>query len=170
MIQKVLKMGNQSLLQKSEPILENEFDTAELHKLIEDLRDTMHATDGVGIAAPQIGVNKRIFVIEYGDDSERYVNIGVQPFTVIINPVLKQIDTELSSYNEGCLSVPGLRGSVMRSKHIEYSYHDQFGNLHTGQNDSFFARVLQHETDHLDGILYPMRMQDMSTLAFVDQE
>jgi peptide deformylase len=166
MIKPVLTMGNPLLFNKSEPIAAAEFGTVELDNLIIDLYDTMCATGGVGIAAPQIGVNKRIFIIEYKDDNPRYDEIGNRDLTVVINPVVEFIGSEQTPFNEGCLSLPHLRGEVWRHKAIEYKYYDQYGNLHEGFDDGFFARVMQHELDHLDGILYVMRMRDIKTLSY----
>ncbi len=169
MIKQVLKMGNPSLLEKSLPITKEEFGSAELLRLIEDLVDTQRHYGGIGIAAPQIGVNKQIVIIEYYQkDITRYTDIGDCPLKVIINPKIIPIGEEESAMNEGCLSVPGLRGEVFRPTVIYYEYYDQYGNFFSGEDSSVFARVLQHECDHLNGILYPMRMRDISKLAFVD--
>lgn len=169
MLQKVLKMGEPLLLQKAMPVKPEEFNTSELDQLIEDLVDTQKHYGGVGIAAPQIGVGKQVVVIEYYQkDITRYANVGDRPRTVIINPQIEFIGEEIIALNEGCLSVPGLRGEVSRPQRISYVYYDQFGVKYDGVDDGFFARVLQHECDHLMGILYPMRMDDISKLGFVD--
>lgn len=169
MLQKVLKMGEPLLLQRSLPVEQSEFNSKELLQLIEDLIDTQKHHGGIGIAAPQIGVSKQVIVIEYYQkDITRYDNVGDMPLTVIINPQLEFIDDEKVAFSEGCLSVPGLRGVVSRNKMVKYKYYDQYGTLYSGQDDGFFARVLQHEYDHLMGILYPMRMDDISQLGFVD--
>ncbi|MDD3265993.1 MAG: peptide deformylase [Burkholderiales bacterium] len=169
MIKPVLKMGHPLLLNRADELKECEFNTTELKELIQDLQDTQHHHGGIGIAAPQIGVSKRILLIEfYQKDITRYDDMGDCPLKVIINPEINHIGSTESVFNEGCLSVPGLRGEVSRPISIAYKYYDEFGVLHEGQDDGIFARVLQHEIDHLDGILYPMRMQDISKLAFVD--
>ena len=164
-------MGAASLFEQARPVLDHEFNQPELFKLIENLTDTQRASGGVGIAAPQIGVNLRVVVIEYAEKNiTRYANVGDCRHTVIINPVIELLDNELVAFNEGCLSVPGLKGEVWRAKSIRFSSYDQFGGLHQGIDDGFFARVLQHECDHLDGVLYPMRMTDLRKLAFIDAE
>lgn len=169
MIVPIRKMGDPILLQKSALITKEEFGSNELLNLIQDLIDTQHHHGGIGISAPQIGVSKQIAVIEYQQKNiSRYSNIGDCPLRVIINPIIMPIGNEKSTFTEGCLSVPGLRGEVSRPAAISYQYYDQFGNLYKGGDSAFFARVIQHEYDHLNGILYPMRMQDISKLAFVD--
>lgn len=171
MLRKVLKMGADSLLQSSHAILAEEFATPQLYSLIEDLIDTQKHYGGVGIAAPQIGINKQVVVIEYYQtDISRYQDIGDCPRLIMINPQITPLGNEKNSYNEGCLSLPGLRGEVSRPKQITYEYYDEKGNLHQGEADGFLARVMQHECDHLKGILYPMQMDDISKLAFIDIE
>lgn len=169
MLQQILKMGDPRLLQKAARVDIAEFNTPELLQLIEDLIDTQKNAGGVGIAAPQIGVSKQVVIIEYYQKNiTRYNNVGDRSLTVIINPELTFIDDEKVVFSEGCLSVPGLRGEVFRNKTVKYKYYDQFGQEYCGIDDSFFARVLQHEYDHLIGILYPMRMNDMSKLSVVN--
>ena len=169
MIIPVLKMGAKSLLEPSQEVTPAEFNHPDLLQLIQNLHDTQKHLGGVGIAAPQIGINKRVLIIEYfQNEINRYQDIGDCPLKVIINPRISAIDNAWSNFNEGCLSLPGLRGEVSRPAAISYQYYDQFANLHQGEDSGFFARVLQHECDHLDGILYPMKMQDLSTLAFVE--
>ncbi len=169
MIVPIRKMGDQCLLVRSSEVSAAEFNQPELLQLIQNLRDTQQHLGGVGIAAPQIGVNKRVVLIEYYQkDITRYSDVGDCPLCVIINPEIQFLSAECSTFNEGCLSVPGLRGEVSRPIGIAYKYYDQFGQLHQGEDKGFFARVMQHECDHLDGVLYPMRMQDLRTLAFID--
>jgi peptide deformylase len=161
MIKDVLQIGDPLLLERSLEITDDAFNSEQLKILIVDMVDTMHETGGVGFSAIQIGVKKRIAVIEYGLDKDhpRYKEIGECPLTIVINPEIKTIGAETSEYNEGCLSVVGERGDVLRPKTIEYKYYDLEGNLITGQSDNFFARVIQHEIDHMDGILFPMRIE-----------
>jgi peptide deformylase len=169
MIKPIRKMGDPCLLKISDHITKEEFGSQNLFDILADMEDTMRHLGGVGIAAPQIGINKQVVIIEYYQkDITRYQNIGDCPRKVIINPIIEAITEEEESFSEGCLSVPGLRGTVSRPKAINYQYFDEYGNLHKGTEDSFFARVMQHECDHLQGVLYPMRMKDMSTLAFID--
>lgn len=169
MIVAIRKMGDPCLLTPSTAIAPEEFNSMELKQLIQNLRDTQRHLGGVGIAAPQIGINKRVLVIEYYQTQiARYSDIGDCPLRVIINPEITPMGDDLSVFNESCLSLPGLCGEVIRPQAIRYRYHDETGQLYEGEDADFFARVLQHECDHLDGVLYPMRMQDMSKLAFVD--
>ncbi len=171
MIVSIRRMGEPCLLEKSVAVTSSEFNSIELLNLIDNLSDTQHHFGGVGIAAPQIGINKRIFIIEYYQkDITRYSNTGDCPRKIIINPEILSVSNEQISFNEGCLSLPGLRGTVNRSVKISYQYFDQFGNLYRGEDDGFFARVFQHEYDHLDGMLYPMRMNDLRSLSYVDAD
>ena len=158
-------MGDPVLLQKAAPV--ERFDTPELHALIQDMKDTMADMNGAGIAAPQIGVSQRvvIFGIEH---NPRYPDADEVPFTVLINPVIEPIGNEMEEGWEGCLSVPGMRGIVPRYTHLRYTGFDQFGNPIDRTVDDFHARVVQHECDHLDGILYPMRIEDLTRFGFTD--
>lgn len=164
-IRPVLRMGDPVLLQKAAPV--ERFDTPELHALIQDMKDTMADMNGAGIAAPQIGVSQRvvIFGIEH---NPRYPDADEVPFTVLINPVIEPIGNEMEEGWEGCLSVPGMRGIVPRYTHLRYTGFDQFGNPIDRTVDDFHARVVQHECDHLDGILYPMRIEDLTRFGFTD--
>lgn len=164
-IRPVLRMGDPVLLQKAAPV--ERFDTPELHALIQDMKDTMADMNGAGIAAPQIGVSQRvvIFGIEH---NPRYPDADEVPFTVLINPVIEPIGNEMEDGWEGCLSVPGMRGVVPRYTHLRYTGFDQFGNPIDRTVDDFHARVVQHECDHLDGILYPMRIEDLTRFGFTD--
>lgn len=169
MIKPIRKMGDPCLLKVSDLVTTEEFGSQGLFDLLTDMEDTMRHLGGVGIAAPQIGINKQVVIIEYYQkDITRYQDVGDCPRRVIINPVIKAITEEEEPFFEGCLSVPGLRGEVSRPKSIEYEYFDENGNLHKGADGGFLARVMQHECDHLQGVLYPMRMKDMSTLAFIN--
>ncbi|BCL74635.1 peptide deformylase [Jeongeupia sp. HS-3] len=164
-IRPVLKMGTPSLLQQSEPV--QAFDTPELHALIVDLFDTMHATDGVGIAAPQIGINLQVVIFGF-DANPRYPHAAPVPPTVLINPVITPLSQELEEGWEGCLSVPGLRGEVPRYTRIRYQGFDAQGQVIDREVDGFHARVVQHECDHLWGILYPQRIRDMTRFGYTD--
>lgn len=170
MIRDVLTIGDERLLQISKPLGQEEFNTPELDSIIHDMRDTMHHKGGVGIAAVQIGYHKRITIIEYDGNNPRYAEIGDCPLTVIINPEYEALDQEVVDFTEGCLSVPDMRGSVSRPKHILYKFYNQHGELIEGHNDGFFARVLQHEIDHMDGILFPTRITDESTIVQTNAE
>lgn len=167
MIRPILRMGTPSLFEKSRPWPEDRFDTPELHALIADMKDTMAAANGAGLAAPQIGENVRVVMFAVGENP-RYPNRERIPFTVLINPVLTPLSVEETGDWEGCLSVPGMRGLVWRPAAIRYQGFDPQGGLIDRQVDGFHARVVQHETDHLDGILYPMRMRDMKDFGFTE--
>jgi len=158
-------MGDPRLLRGSEPV--TRFGTNELRALVEDLWDTMRATDGVGIAAPQIGVALRVVVFGF-EANPRYPDAPPIPETVLINPILTALTDELEEGWEGCLSVPGLRGAVSRPGRIRYQGVDADGNPIDRTVDGFHARAVQHEVDHVDGILYPMRISDMRKFGFRD--
>jgi peptide deformylase len=164
-IKTVLRMGDPILLQKALPV--EAFDTPELHALIQDMEDTMAHMDGAGIAAPQIGVSLRVVIFGVGKNP-RYPDAEQVPYTVLINPVLSQVDNEMDDGWEGCLSVPGMRGVVPRFTNLRYTGFDQYGNAIDLTVSGFHARVVQHECDHLDGILYPMRIEDLRTFGFTD--
>ena len=164
-VAKVLKMGDPVLLQQAEPV--HEFDTPELHALLTDMRDTMQAMQGAGIAAPQIGVSKQVVIFGF-DHNSRYPDAEAVPFTVLINPVLEPLSNEMEDGWEGCLSVPGMRGMVPRHTHLRYRGFDEKGLVIDRTVSDFHARVVQHECDHLQGILYPMRIKDFRNFGFVD--
>lgn len=169
-IKKVLRMGEPCLLQKAEPV--QVFDSPALHALIKDMEDTMHHMHGAGIAAPQIGASLRVVIFgqkpEENAENPRYADAHLVPYTVLVNPVLTPISDEMEDGWEGCLSVPGLRGIVPRYKKLHYVGFDQYGNKIERTVSDFHARVVQHECDHLDGILYPMRIQDLTKFGYVD--
>jgi peptide deformylase len=158
-------MGEPLLLERAQPI--TEFNTPELLALIQDMEDTMASMNGAGLAAPQIGVSARL-VIFGGFKSPRYPEAEEIPYTVLINPVLTPMDKEIDEGWEGCLSVPGMRGLVPRYTNLHYAGFDQTGQSIDRTVTGFHARVVQHECDHLDGILYPMRIQDMRDFGFND--
>ncbi len=164
-IQKVLKMGDPVLLQMAEPI--KKFDSLELHELLTDMRDTMEAMNGAGIAAPQIGVSKQVVIFGF-ESNARYPDAEAVAFTVLINPKLEFVGDEMEDGWEGCLSVPGMRGVVPRYKQLRYRGFDEKGQPIDRTVSDFHARVVQHECDHLIGILYPMRIKDFSKFGFVD--
>ena len=164
-IKPVLKMGDPRLLQVSEPL--NERDQEMLPQLLEDMFDTMHHLSGAGIAAPQIGVNVRVVIFEI-DGNRRYPDAESVPTTILINPEIKVLDETRTNGWEGCLSVPGMRAVVPRYERIRYTGVDENGDLIDKIVDGFHARVVQHECDHLDGVLYPMRVEDMSLFGFED--
>ena len=161
----VLRMGDERLLRQASPVLQ--FDPRQLHELIADMRDTMKAASGVGLAAPQIGVDLRV-VIYGAQSSARYPDAESIPDTVLINPVITPVGMETEEDWEGCLSVPGMRGKVPRFKSIRYRGFDELGAPIDRMVSGFHARVVQHECDHLDGILYPMRIRDFRQFGFND--
>lgn len=164
-VREILKMGDPRLLRVAEPV--KEFGTPELEALIADMFDTMHAANGAGLAAPQIGVNLRLVIYGFKQNT-RYPDAPPVPETVLINPKLRPLSAEMVDGWEGCLSVPGLRGVVPRFSALHYEGFDQYGNVISRDADGFHARVVQHECDHLDGILYPMRISDLSQFGYVD--
>jgi len=164
-IRDILKMGNPDLLKVSEPI---DFEKDDLKKLIEDMKETMKANDGAGLAAPQIGVFKRLVIFGF-DINDRYPEADSIPFTVLINPVITPLSDDKENGWEGCLSVPGLRGVVPRFTHIKYEGYDADGKKFEREVEDFHARVVQHECDHLDGILYPMKIEDYRYFGFHEE-
>jgi peptide deformylase len=145
----------------------NAFGTPQLRELIADMRDTMVHLNGAGLAAPQIGVPLRVVIFGVSRNP-RYPDAEEVPDTVLINPVITPLDDEMEEGWEGCLSVPGMRGVVPRFRRLRYRGFDELGNPIDRSVDGFHARVVQHEGDHLDGILYPMRIRDMAKFGFVD--
>ena len=165
-IKTVLRMGDTRLLEKAVPVAA--FDTPELHALVQDMRDTMAALSGAGLAAPQLGIGLQVVIFGVASNP-RYPDAELVPDTVLINPVLTSLSDEMDDAWEGCLSVPGLRGLVPRYKSLRYQGFDQFGNPMNRTVSGFHARVVQHECDHLHGMLYPMRIRDMSRFGFVEE-
>ena len=165
-IRPVLRMGDPRLLEPSRPV--ERFDTPELHALIADMEETMAALDGAGLAAPQIGVGLQVVI--FGVESNpRYPDAEEVPRTVLINPRLERVDDEMEEGWEGCLSVPGMRGLVPRYKRLRYSGFDPFGRPIERVAEDFHARVVQHECDHLAGVLYPMRIRDLRNFGFTEE-
>jgi len=159
-------MGDPRLLEPSRPV--EKFDTPELHALIADMTDTMKALNGAGLAAPQIGVALQVAIFGV-DHNPRYPDAESVPHTVLINPVLTALDDEMEEGWEGCLSVPGMRGLVPRYQRLRYQGRDQHGNPIDRTVSGFHARVVQHECDHLYGILYPMRIRDLRNFGFNEE-
>jgi peptide deformylase len=162
-VREILKMGDPRLLRVAEPV--TQFDTPQLRALIADMFDTMHAANGAGLAAPQIGVNLQLVIYGF-KHNPRYPDAPQVPETVLINPVLTPLSEQQEEAFEGCLSVPGLRGSVPRYTRLHYEGFDQYGQRIVRDADGFHARVVQHEVDHLNGILYPMRIKDFTRFGF----
>jgi peptide deformylase len=160
-------MGDPRLLRISQEV--DAFDTPELHSLLQDMRDTMAALNGAGLAAPQIGVPLRVVLFGTGAPNPRYPEAEVVPATVLINPQLTALSPVMEEEWEGCLSVPGMRGRVPRFRELHYRGVDPYGEPIDRQASGFHARVVQHEVDHLDGILYPMRITDMRQFGFNEE-
>ena len=165
MIREILRMGDPRLWRISAPV--ERYASPELEALLADLRDTMRANDGAGLAAPQIGVGLRVVIFGV-DFNPRYPDAEPVPYTELVNPVLTPLSDELEEGWEGCLSVPGLRGVVARHAHLRYEGFDPRGHPIRREVTGFHARVVQHECDHLDGVLYPMRMADMRRFGYTD--
>jgi peptide deformylase len=165
MIRPILKMGDPRLLERSKSV--DRFGTPELKELIRDMRETMIGAHGAGLAAPQIGVGLRVVIFGF-EHNERYPDAEPVPYTELVNPMLTPLTTEMEEGWEGCLSVPGLRGQVPRFTRLRYTGFDPDGRPIQREASGFHARVVQHEVDHLDGILYPMRIRDLRSLGFTD--
>jgi peptide deformylase len=166
MIRPVLRMGDPRLWQKSMPV--EQFGTPELASLLVDMRDTMAHLNGAGLAAPQIAVPLRVVIFGV-TANPRYPDIEPVPDTVLINPVLTPLSSEEEEGWEGCLSVPGMRGWVPRFRKLRYSGYDERGRRFQRDVEGFHARVVQHEVDHLDGVLYPMRIRDLTKFGFNEE-
>ena len=164
-IKPVLKMGDPRLLEVARKV-EN-FSAPEFEALLRDMHDTMEALEGAGLAAPQIGISLQVVIFGV-KDNPRYPDAEEVPCTVLVNPVLTPLTEYMEQDWEGCLSVPGLRGMVPRYARIRYEGSDQYGNRIDRTVEGFHARVVQHECDHLQGILYPMRVTDFRTFGFTD--
>ena len=167
MIRAVLRMGDPRLLRVSRPV--ERFDDPQLAGLLTDMQDTMAHLNGAGLAAPQIGVDLRVVIFGTGEVIPRYPDAVPIPRTVLVNPVLERIGTDEEEDWEGCLSVPGMRGVVPRWPRLRYRGFDAQGLPIDREATGFHARVVQHECDHLDGLLYPMRMRDMSRFGYVEE-
>jgi peptide deformylase len=164
-IREVLRMGDPRLLAVAAPVVE--FGTPGLAELLNDMQDTMRSLNGAGLAAPQIGVGLRVVIFGFEENS-RYPDEDAVPFTVLINPVLTPLGDSQDEGWEGCLSVPGMRGLVPRYRDLRYTGFDAQGNSIDRTVKDFHARVVQHEVDHLDGILYPRRIRDLTQFGFND--
>ncbi|MDA0224991.1 MAG: peptide deformylase [Proteobacteria bacterium] len=165
MIRPVLRMGDPRLMSCARPV--GRFGTPELAALIQDMRDTMASLNGAGLAAPQIGVDLRVVIFGV-EKNPRYPEVEPVPDTVLINPALQALGEEIEEGWEGCLSVPGMRGWVPRARRLRYAGFDALGRAFERTAEGFHARVVQHECDHLDGVLYPMRVRDFTRFGFID--
>jgi peptide deformylase len=166
-IRPILKMGEPLLLQTAIQVSSEAIASSEIQEMIQDLLDTMKDANGAGLAAPQIGISLQIVVFGF-EKNVRYPNEAPIPQTILINPIITPLSTELESGWEGCLSVPGLRGLVPRFQNIRYQGLDNHGHIVDRTVSGFHARVVQHECDHLFGKLYPMRIEDMTQFGFTE--
>ena len=165
-IKQILRIGNPILRQATESI--TAFDTPDLHNLIQDMKDTMEANNGAGLAAIQIGITKRVMIFGI-KKNPRYPDVETIPSTTIINPKYEVLNKEKEDGWEGCLSVPGMRGLVPRYKHIRYYGFDEFGAVIEREVTNFHARVFQHEFDHLEGVLYPDKIEKKNCFGFIEE-
>lgn len=167
MIRPILRMGDPRLLRVAEPVPDSMLSSAKLQTLIEDMFETMHDAGGVGLAAPQIGVDLQLVIFGF-ERAERYPDAPPVPQTVLLNPVITPLSQDMDEGWEGCLSVPGLRGAVSRFAMIRYQGVDPQGEAIDRRAEGFHARVVQHECDHLIGYLYPARITDFSRFGYTD--
>ncbi len=165
-IRTILRMGDPLLLRRAAEVIR--FNTSELKALVLDMQDTMRHANGAGLAAPQIGISQRVVIFGF-ERNERYPDAPAVPPTVLVNPLLTALGASEEEGWEGCLSVPGMRGLVPRFASLRYQGFDARGNAIDRTVDGFHARVVQHEVDHLDGILYPMRIRDMTKFGFQEE-
>lgn len=168
-IREIIRMGHPTLRQVARPITQAELAEPWLHELVADMKDTLPAAGGIGLAAPQVNVPVRLAIIEIDGGPSRYGDIETLPMTVFINPEIEVLDPATAGYWEGCLSVPGLRGFVERPQHVRVQALDMQGNRFELELQGFLATVFQHEFDHLDGKLYVDRLKDSRLLVFEDQ-
>ena len=167
-VRDILHVGNPTLRERSREVTPAELESEEMQQLIDDLIETMHAANGAGIAAPQVGELVRIATIEV-THNPRYPYKPPIPLTVVINPVVEALDDELVEINEGCLSVPDMRGNVMRHVNVRVRYLDRHGNDHDEIKRGLTAGTFQHELDHLDGLLFLDRVHDTRSLTTWDE-
>ena len=165
-IREILKMGDARLLRMAQPV--TAFDTDELHLLISDMFDTRRSVNGAGLAAPQIGIDLQLVIFGTDAVNPRYPDAPIVPRTVLLNPVITPVGIDEEDGWEGCLSVPGLRGVVPRFSQIRYTGYDPYGDPIHRTVEGFHARVVQHECDHLIGVLYPMRIRDFTQFGFTE--
>lgn len=165
-VRDILKMGDPRLLRVAPPV--TGFDTDELHLLVADMFETMRAVNGAGLAAPQIGVDLQLVIFGTDAVNPRYPDAPLVPRTVLLNPVITPLSDDEENGWEGCLSVPGLRGVVPRFSSIRYTGFDPYGDPIDRTVDGFHARVVQHECDHLMGVLYPMRIRDLTQFGYTE--
>lgn len=169
MLHPLLRMGHPLLRQVAAPVTVADLQNADFANLVEDMRECMQHYGGIGLAAPQIGFSLQLAVIQVDPGKNRYGSDQGLPFTVFVNPVIETLDTTTQGFWEGCLSVPGLRGFVERPRKIRVTYQDQFGKPQVLVAEDFLATVVQHELDHLQGVLYVDRLRDTRLLTFQEE-
>lgn len=168
-VRPVIELGNPLLREVARDLTADEISSPWLRELVTDMIETMHAEDGIGLAAPQIAELVQVAVIEFDVDSERYPDMGGLPLTVFINPRITVLDETEQEFWEGCLSVPNLRGLVPRPRAVRVEFMDLLGEPMRVEADGFLATVMQHELDHLQGVLFVDRMRDMTKLSTIEQ-
>ncbi len=168
-VREIIRMGHPTLRQRARPLTADELGNPWVRELVTDMVDTLHAAGGIGLAAPQIDVPVRLAIIEIDGGPSRYGEIPSLPLTVFVNPDIEVLDPATGGYWEGCLSVPGLRGFVERPQHVRVRARDLDGEPLDMELQGFLATVFQHEFDHLDGVLYPDRMNGLERLMFEDE-
>jgi len=168
-VHSILKMGNPLLREEALEFSKEEILHKDTRYLLDDMWETLEIAGGIGLAAPQIGVSKKLAVIKLSEESDRYPDMETSKAYVIFNPKITILDSELQGFWEGCLSVPGLRGYVERPRKIKVDYLDEHAKKKSIEVEDFLATVFQHELDHLIGMLYVDRMEDISTLTFEDE-
>ncbi|MEC7918064.1 MAG: peptide deformylase [Pseudomonadota bacterium] len=168
-VRKVIKMGNPLLREVAKEFTKDEILSGDMQDLITDMWDTMYAYDGIGLAAPQIGLSRQLAVIHLEEDSERYPELVESKKFIIFNPSISVLDETKQEFWEGCLSVPGLRGPVSRPRKIKVDYLDENAKENSIELEDFLATVFQHELDHLFGKLFVDRMEDISLLAYEEE-
>ena len=168
-IQTILKMGNPLLREVASEFSKDEILHADTNELLVNMWETLDFSGGIGLAAPQIGVSKQLAVIKLSEDSDRYPDMETTEPYIIFNPQITVLDKEVQGFWEGCLSVPGLRGYVERPRKVKIDYLDENADERTIEVEDFLATVFQHELDHLIGMLYVDRMEDVSNLMYEDE-
>ena len=168
-VRKIIKMGHPTLRQRAKSLQKRDLTKARFKSLLSDMVDTLRDYGGVGLAAPQIDESLRVVIIEIRNTNLRYGVQEIFPLTIFVNPEIELIDSQTAGFWEGCLSIPGMRGYVERPQNISVSFMDELGDFSTLDLHGFPATVLQHELDHLDGVLYVDRMKDLRSLSFEDE-
>lgn len=168
-VRKIIRLGHPTLRKVARPLTPKEMKSKEIHRLVDDMVDTLHDYGGIGLAAPQVNESIRLAIVEVEGGETRYGHLDSIPLTVCVNPVIEVLDGPTAGFWEGCLSVPGMRGFVERPQHIRLTYTDLSRKQHEIEVSGFFATVFQHEFDHLDGRLYVDHIEDKTKFMFEDE-